>query len=91
MELRNGRRTSWGDNKHPCTAMGRVDPVKSIAHVRIDFIADDWTDATPFGSQSLTLADGESAFFTHYCDGGTVVWLVTASFGADEKIKVTTK
>ena len=91
VELKNGRRTSWGNNERPCTAMGRVDSVKSIAQIRIDFIADDLAELTPFGSQSLTLANGESAFFTHCCDGGTIVWLVTASFGADEKPEVTTK
>lgn len=91
VELRNGRRTSWGRNELPCTATGCVDRINSMAHVRIDFIADDLAESTPFGSQSLKLGNGESAIFNHYCDGGTIVWLVTASFSVDEKSKITTK
>ncbi len=83
--LRSGRRTPWGDAERPCTATGRVDSANNIAQIRIDFISDDYSDATPFGSQVLSLADGESAFFTHYCDGGTVVWLVTSTISAQEK------
>lgn len=89
VELRNGKRASWGgDGIFSCTAMGRVDRVNSSAQFRIDFIADDLADSTPFGSQTLRLANGESAFFNYYCDGGAVVWLVTASFNVDDKSKI---
>ncbi|QEG41012.1 hypothetical protein [Roseimaritima ulvae] len=72
-----GRRVAWGVPGRPCTAMGRINHKKGLAEVRLDFISDDYAESTPFGTQIVSLADGESAFFHHYCDGGTVVWLVT--------------
>jgi len=75
--LRSGRRTAWGHVGRPCTSMGRVDRTKRTVQIRLDFISDDYAAATPFGSQVFSLAEGESALFHHYCDGGTVVWLVT--------------
>lgn len=74
-----GRRTAWGWDGRPCTAMARINREKNVVEVRFDYVADDYVDAIPFGTQVLSLSDGESAFFHHYCDGGRVVCLVTAT------------
>ena len=87
--LKSGRRTAWGHAGRPCTAMGLVNRKTNLIDLRIDYIADDYSDSTPFGTQVFCLGDGESAFFHHYCDGGTVVWLVTATIlGSDKPERV---
>lgn len=88
--LRAGHRTSWGDLGRPCTAMGRIDTSKNVAQIRIDYITDDITETTLFGSQVLSLADGESALFYHNCDGATIVWLVTADLVDNKKLQTVT-
>lgn len=85
VELKAGHRTPWGPQYRPCTAMGRVDRTTNSVQIRIDFISDDYAEATPFGSQVFSLGEGESAFLHHYCDGGTTVWLVTADIVTTEK------
>jgi hypothetical protein len=76
--LKSGDRTPWGPAGRPCTAMGRVDHVKKTVDIRIDYLSDDYAEATPFGTYIFSLAEGESTLFHHYCDGGTVMWLITA-------------
>jgi hypothetical protein len=82
--LKSGRRTPWGPAGRPCTAMGRINHAKRTVEIRIDYISDDYAEATPFGSQVFSLAEGESALFNHYCDGGTTVWLITARIVTQE-------
>ena len=63
----------------PCTAMGRVNADANSVDLRIDFIAEDYDpEKTPMGSQSFSLKEGESGILVHYCDGGTVFWMITA-------------
>jgi len=80
--LKPGRRTPWGSAGRPCTALGRVNHAENTVELRIDFISDDYAPATPFGSETFSLAEGEAALFRHYCDGGTVVRLVSARIGS---------
>lgn len=77
--LKSGHRTSWGDYGRPCTAVGRVLPEQGVAQIRIDNITDDVTDYVPFASQLYEIKSGESAVFHHHCDGGTMIWLITAT------------
>lgn len=79
VHLKAGRRTSWGDFGRPCTAVGRVLPGQGVAQIRIDNISDDVTEVVPYHSQVFEIKTGDSAVFHHYCDGGTVIWLITAT------------
>lgn len=81
--LKPGRRTPWGHAGRPCTATGRINHSKNTIELRIDYISDDFAQATPFGSETFSLAKGENALFHHYCDGGTVVWLISARGDSD--------
>lgn len=78
VSLRPGRRKRWGHTGRPCTAMARVDQENHRIDIRLDYVSDDYQKSTPFGSETFSLAKGESALFRHYCDGGTVVWLISA-------------
>ena len=79
VHLKAGRRTTWGDFGRPSTVVGRVLPGQGVARVRIDNISDDVTETVPYRSQVFEIKTGDSAVFHHYCDGGTVVWLITAT------------
>lgn len=89
--LKSGHRTSWGPKYRPCTAMGRVNRASNSVQLRIDHIADDYAEATPFGLHVFTLAEGESALFQQYCDGGLTVWLVTAEIIIDEPARFSSR
>ena len=79
LDLKSGRRTAWGHAVLPCTVTGRVDRLKREVVLRFDYITgDDSADPPLYGSQSYSLAEGESALFIHWYDGGSTLWLVSA-------------
>ena len=61
--LKSGCRTAWGPAGRPCTAMGRINRDDNSVQLRLDFIADDYRESTPIGSQILALREGESGLF----------------------------
>ena len=77
--LKSGRRTSWGHAYLPRTVTGRVDHSTRRVALRIDFVTGDGEAVPPvYGTESLALAAGESALFTHFYDGARMGWLVSA-------------
>ena len=77
--LKSGRRTSWGHAYLPRTVTGRVDHSTRRVALRIDFVTGDGEAVPPvYGTESLSLAAGESALFTHFYDGARMGWLVSA-------------
>jgi len=73
-----GRKTSWGHPARPAAATARILPGTRSVQLRLDYVIDDIVDETvPVASQVFEIQEGASAVSQHYCDGGTIVWLIT--------------
>jgi len=82
VQLVVGRKTSWGQSSLPATATARMIPGQRLIQLRIDNVVDDldeFGDTLPVASQVFDIQEGSSAVWHQFCDGGTLVWLITPS------------
>lgn len=79
VQLVTGRKASWGQSGRPATATARIVPGKRSIQLRVDYVVNDPGDTLPIQSQVFDIQDGFSAISHHFCDGGTVVWLISPS------------